>query len=136
MSIARGTSAFVRWMATLNGLMLWWCAVCWQYSPHVRHQWVVFWMTIPNWNMFKHFPNKKKGKMSFSKKKISNFFLSKHHSCNKISISFVIILYFISLRLNLNRIEFKDAISFNVFIWMELNFHKINSFFPLMDHDH
>jgi len=35
---------------------------------------------------------------------------------------------------SLNSIQFKfHAISFNVFIQMKLNFHKINSFFSLLD---
>ncbi len=39
MPIARGIGAFVGWMATSNNSLLWWCAVCWQYSPHAHHQW-------------------------------------------------------------------------------------------------
>ncbi len=39
MPITRGIGAFVRWMATSNDVLSWWCAICWQYSPHAHHQW-------------------------------------------------------------------------------------------------
>ncbi len=42
MPIARGTSTFIGWMATLNGLLLWWCR---KYSLHACHQWFV-WQSI------------------------------------------------------------------------------------------
>ncbi len=105
---------------------------------------VNFWM-VPNWNLFSQFSSFKKNteiNLDFYKKivflKILFLFFSQHHSHEYIfSIPFASICITISLQFNsmyLNSVwefEFNSswhAMWFNIFIWMEFNFHKNNSF--------
>ncbi len=121
-----------------------------------------FWMTIPNWNLLRQVSSKEecKGvfsnichfKVSFLFNTIitSTFLIPLAPICisffinwiwikiqfNRIWIAFIV-FYFILIKFKFNSIQFNSSCtSFNIVIGIELNFHKINSFFPSIDHHH
>ncbi len=52
----------------------------------------------------------------------------------QIEVTFYLNQPWMDFQTSLNLIQFKfDAMSFNIFIHMKFNFHKINSFFSLLD---